>query len=238
MRAKDFSKWLRERQDPERAKGQARFFQAGPGGYAEHDRFLGVPVPEIRRGVRQFRGMAPKDAVGLVKSGWHEERLAGLLSWVDAYSRAKSESVQSEIAALYLEHKEHVNNWDLVDSSAHFILGPWWEHHPDEATFWTLAKSEVVWDRRIAVMSTFHAIRHGRPDACLEVCANLLTDPHDLIHKATGWMLREAGNRNTRILRDFLEKYASRMPRTMLRYAIEKLALEERKDWLQRSKNQ
>ena len=236
MRAKDFSKWLRERQDPERAKGQARFFQAGPGGYAEHDRFLGIPVPEIRRGVRQFRRMTPKDAVRLVESDWHEERLAGLLSWVDAYSRAKSETFQAEIAALYLQHKEHVNNWDLVDSSAHLILGPWWEKHPDPDTFWTLARSGRVWDRRIAVMSTFHEIRNGHMSPCVEVCEALLTDDHDLIHKATGWMLREAGNRNKGVLLEFLERYAARMPRTMLRYAIEKLEDSERKFWMGRAK--
>lgn len=236
MSAKNFSKWLLARQDPERALGQARFFQVRPGGYAEHDRFLGIPVPEIRRGMRQFRDMAPRDALALVESTWHEERLAGLLCWVDAYSRAKSDSVREEIVDLYLEHRARVDNWDLVDSSAHLILGPWWEAHPDSVAFWNLAKSPSLWDRRIAVMSTFHAIRHGRTDACLEICTFLLDDPHDLIHKATGWMLREAGKRDVSSLRRFLQEHATKMPRTMLRYAIEKLVLQERKDWMERSK--
>jgi len=234
MSAKEFSLWLRERQDPERAAGQARFFKVATGGYAEHDHFLGISVPEVRKGVRLFRGLSSTDALRLVTSKWHEERLAGLLCWVDAFSRSKSESVQREIATLYLAHKEHVDNWDLVDSSAHFLVGPWWESHPDPDTFWRLAASEVVWDRRIAVMSTFHGIRHGRPDACIGVCESLLEDRHDLIHKATGWMLREAGNRDKDVLRGFLRLHARRMPRTMLRYSIEKLSPDERQEWMRK----
>lgn len=232
MSAENFSRWLRERRDPQRAVGQARFFKVAPGGYAEHDHFLGITVPEIRFGVRMFRGGSPTDALKLVTSKWHEERLGGLLIWVDGYAKAESDTVRQEIVELYLRHKAHVDNWDLVDSSAHLILGPWWETHPALDVFWSLVASPVVWDRRIAVMSTFHGIRHGRPHACLEVARTLLTDGHDLIHKATGWMLREAGKREERVLRDFLQEHARNMPRTMLRYAIEKLTPEERRRWM------
>lgn len=237
MSARELSNWLQDRRDPVRAVGQARFFQVVPGGYAEHDRFLGLSVPTVREGVRLFRGMPPRDAARLVRSDWHEERLAGLLCWVDAFGRSRSESLRGEIADLYLEHKGHVDNWDLVDSSAHFIVGPWWEEHPAEEIFAELVGSPVVWDRRIAVLSTFHGIRQGRADACVDVCRALLGDPHDLIHKATGWMLREAGKRDPEILRSFLARHAARMPRTMLRYAIEKLPPSERRKWMDAKNN-
>jgi len=234
MSANELSQWLRERRDQQRAVGQARFFQVFPGGYAEHDRFLGIPVPTVREGVRMFRGIPPTEAVELVVSQWHEERLAGLLSWVDAFARTKTNSVRLEIADLYLRHKAHIDNWDLVDSSAHFILGPWWEEHPDPSTFWKLATSDVLWERRIAVISTFHAIRNRRPEACVDICEALLTDKHDLIHKATGWMLREAGKRDPEVLHEFLRLHAHEMPRTMLRYSIEKLPREDRLEWMRR----
>ena len=232
MKAREFSKWLRERRDPQKAIGQARFFQVLPGGYAENDQFMGLTVPTIREGVKLFRGIAPQEAVELVVSPWHEERLAGLLVWVDGFARARSDSTRGEIADLYLEHKAHVNNWDLVDSSAHFIVGPWWESHPAPKVFAKLVASPVLWDRRIAVISTFHGIRNGRPSDCWEVCEALLNDPHDLIHKATGWMLREAGKRDLDLLREFLRLHSHRMPRTMLRYSLEKLDAVERREWM------
>lgn len=236
MPAKEFAKWLCDRQDPKRAKQTSRFFQVLPGGYAEHDRFLGIAVPVVREGVKAFRGLSPAQATELVRSSWHEIRMAGLLSWVDTYARCKSEPLQGEIAKLYLENRGHIDNWDLVDCSAHLILGPWWENHPDPTTFWSLVESPVVWDRRIAVLSTFHGIRNGQSQACLDVCEALLGDRHDLIHKATGWMLREAGKRDLEILREFLRLHVHRMPRTMLRYAIEKLTSTERAEWMEAKK--
>ncbi|HNY32374.1 MAG TPA: DNA alkylation repair protein [Fibrobacteria bacterium] len=234
MHVQEFSRWLQEQADPPRAEQVQRFFQVFPGGYAEHDHFLGVAVPRIREGVRRFRGVSATEAAKLVTSPWHEERMAGLLTWVDLYSRSRSESAQGEIAELYLDHRQHIDNWDLVDCSSHLILGPWWEGHPDPHTFTTLLESSVVWDRRIAVLSTFHGIRNGRHGDCLDVCRRLLTDRHDLIHKATGWMLREAGKRDIAFLRSFLDAHAPRMPRTMLRYSIEKLPEDERRKWLAR----
>ncbi len=232
MTAHEFSKWLHERRDPARAVLVSRFFQVFPGGYAEHDQFLGIAVPMVREGVKKFRGIPPEQAVVLVRSPWHEERLAGLLSWTDTFARNPVESTQREIARLYLTHRGSIDNWDLVDSSSHLILGPWWETHPDPEMFWSLANSSVVWERRIAVLSTFHGIRNGRANSCWEICEKLLDDKHDLIHKATGWMLREAGKRDMEMLREFLHLHAHHMPRTMLRYAIEKLDLEERREWM------
>lgn len=232
MLALEFSRWLRDQAEPARAEQVQRFFQVFPGGYAEHDRFLGVAIPRIREGVRLFRGITASEATSLVSSPWHEERMAGLLTWADIFSRTRSDSDREAIVQLYLAHKHHVDNWDLVDCSSHLILGPWWEIHPDPRTFATLVQSPRLWDRRIAVLSTFHGIRNGRPKECWEVCEMLLTDRHDLIHKATGWMLREAGKRDLPLLRAFLEAHAHRMPRTMLRYSIEKMAPEERRKWL------
>ncbi|MBK8801732.1 MAG: DNA alkylation repair protein [Fibrobacteres bacterium] len=232
MKANDFSQWLHRQRNPDRALEVARFFQVFPGGYAEHDRFLGIAVPKLREGVRLFRGILPLEVVELVKSPWHEERMAGLLCWVDAFARSRCEATQREIVALYLRHRDHIDNWDLVDCSSHLILGPWWEKFPDPQTFRMLVASSVVWDRRIAVLSTFHGIRHGAPRACLDVCEALLGDRHDLIHKATGWMLREAGKRDVGVLQEFLERHATRMPRTMLRYSIEKFPEDERRKWL------
>lgn len=234
MKAEDFSHWLLGQHNPERAGQVERFFQVFPGGYAEYDRFLGIPVPKLREGVRRFRGIPPDDIVSMVRSPWHEVRMAGLLSWTDTFSRCRSQPIQGEIAALYLSHRNHIDNWDLVDCSSHLILGPWWESHPDPQIFRMLVESSVVWDRRIAVLSTYHGIRNGRPRDCLEVCLALLADRHDLIHKATGWMLREAGKRDLSLLRGFLEAHADRMPRTMLRYSIERLPPEERLSWMQR----
>lgn len=232
MHDTNFSRWLRSRRNPERASQVERFFQVRPGGYAEHDRFLGVAVPTIREGVRKFRGITPTDALALVRSPWHEERMAGLLCWVDAFSRSETEATRGEIVDLYLGHRAHIDNWDLVDCSSHLIVGPWWELHPDPKMLRELVSSSNVWDRRIAVLSTFHGIRNGSPRACWQVCESLLGDRHDLIHKATGWMLREAGKRDLNVLHDFLERHCLQMPRTMLRYSIEKLPEKERRKWL------
>ncbi|MBK9578632.1 MAG: DNA alkylation repair protein [Fibrobacterota bacterium] len=232
MKATEFSRWLHRQRNPERAAQVERFFQVFPGGYAEHDRFLGIAVPKLREGVKLFRGIQPAEIVDLVRSPWHEERMVGLLCWVDAFSRSQSEATRQEIVELYLTHRGHIDNWDLVDCSSHLILGPWWETHPNPELFQALVESSIVWDRRIAVLSTYHGIRHGQPRACWHVCESLLNDRHDLIHKATGWMLREAGKRDLDVLHDFLHRHCLRMPRTMLRYSIEKLPEEERRKWL------
>lgn len=206
------------------------FFKTGPGEYGEGDQFIGVRVPAVRRLVREFRGLALADTCKLLHSPIHEERLLALLMLVDVYDRG-NESERAAIFRLYLDNTAHINNWDLVDGSAPGIVGRHLEARPRKLLF-ELARSPDVWKRRIAVLSAFRFIRRNEFAEILRLAEMLLQDRHDLIHKAVGWMLREAGKRDVAILRGFLEKHAARMPRAMLRYAIEKLPAAERRQWL------
>jgi 3-methyladenine DNA glycosylase AlkD len=207
-----------------------RFFKTGPGQYGEGDQFIGVRVPVLRRLVREFHGLTLADTGKLLHSPIHEERLLALLILVEAYERG-NESERAAIYQLYLSNAAYINNWDLVDCSAPGIVGRHLETHPRKVLF-ELGGSSDLWERRIAVLSTFHFIRRNEFAEILRLAKKLLLDRQDLIHKAVGWMLREAGKRNVTILRGFLEKYATQMPRTMLRYAIEKLPVAERRRWL------
>ena len=207
-----------------------RFFKTGPGEYGEGDRFIGVRVPVLRRLVREFRGLAMADARQLLHSPIHEERLLALLILVDAYDRG-SESERAAIFRLYRDNTACINNWDLVDGSAPGIVGRHLEARPRKVLF-ELANSSNLWERRIAVLAAFWFIRRNEFDEILRLAEMRLRDRHDLIHKAVGWMLREAGKRAATVLRGFLERHAARMPRTMLRYAIEKLPVAERRRWL------
>jgi 3-methyladenine DNA glycosylase AlkD len=207
-----------------------RFFRTGPGEYGEGDQFIGVRVPALRRLVREFRGLTMADARQLLHSPIHEERLLALLILVDAYDRG-SELERSAIFRLYLDNTACINNWDLVDGSAPGIVGRHLETRPRKVLF-ELANSSDLWERRIAVLTAFWFIRRNEFDEILRLAEMLLRDRHDLIHKAVGWMLREAGKRDVTVLRGFLEQHAARMPRTMLRYAIEKLPVAERRCWL------
>ena len=206
------------------------FFKTGPGEYGAGDHFIGVRVPAVRRLVREFRGLALADACKLLHSPIHEERLLALLMLVDDYDRG-TESDRAAIFQLYLHNTAHINNWDLVDGSAPGIVGRHLEERPRKILF-ELARSPDIWKRRIAVLAAFRFIRRKEFAEILRLAEMLLQDRHDLIHKAVGWMLREAGKRDVAILRGFLEKHAARMPRTMLRYAIEKLPAAERRRWL------
>jgi len=171
--------------------------------------------------------------LALLKSPWHEERLFAVLSLVDRFGRGDA-SRKREIFDLYLQHAEYVNNWDLVDSSAHLIVGPWLEFR-SRRRLRALARSDNLWRRRIAIMSTYHFIRQNDYDDTLAIARILLDDPHDLIHKAVGWMLREVGNRDKDVEVDYLKTCYTQMPRTMLRYAIEKFPKAERQAWLKGS---
>ena len=206
------------------------FFRTGPGEYGEGDQFIGVRVPVLRRLVRECRGLAMADARQLLHSPIHEERLLALLILVDAYDRG-SETERAAIFRLYLDNTAYINNWDLVDGSAPGIVGRHLESRPRKVLF-ELANSSDLWEHRIAVLAAFWFIRRNEFDELLRLAEMLLRDRHDLIHKAVGWMLREAGKRDVTILRGFLEQHAARMPRTMLRYAIEKLPVAERRRWL------
>lgn len=219
--AKDVGQALRFRGSPVKARKLSRFFKSAPGEYGEGDRFLGVTVPEQRCLSRQFSSLSLGEVDRLLRSPWHEERLTGLLILINQHERA-SRVLQKRIFRFFLDHRKFVNNWDLVDLSASILLGPHVDpRKPDLLKRW--AGSPVVWERRMAVVATFHFIKEGDPCPTLVVAKRLLGDSHDLIHKAVGWMLREVGKRcSLRVERAFLDQHAAHMPRTMLRYAIER----------------
>lgn len=216
--------------DPADAANLARYFQTGPGGYAEGDRFRGIRVPALRRLAKQARGLDLPDVTRLLTSAYHEDRLLALLILVEQYRRGDA-TQRAAIYRLYLSHTASINNWDLVDSSAGQIVGA--HLYPDLLpTLEPLAASESLWERRIAIMATSYAIQQGRFDATLALAARLRDDPHDLIHKAVGWMLREVGNRDRAVEEAFLQAHYRHMPRTMLRYAIEKFPEARRQAYL------
>jgi 3-methyladenine DNA glycosylase AlkD len=224
--------------DPERAVGMARFFKTGPGEYGEGDVFAGVTVPAVRRVLRGHRDLPLGEVTALLADEVHEHRLAAVLLLAGRYARSERRGAVDDCAAVvdaYLDNTSRINNWDLVDASAELVVGPWWRRQgpAGRRERLRLVRSESLWERRIAVLSTFHDIKAGDSGPALEVCALLLDDREDLIHKATGWMLREVGKRVDRAdLVAFLDEHADRMPRTMLRYAIEHLDPEVRAHYL------
>ncbi|MBL1075553.1 DNA alkylation repair protein [Nocardia sp. 2] len=212
-----------------------RFFKTGPGEYGEGDVFIGVRVPATRKVAKQFGGLALSEIDKLLDSAVHEHRLAGLVilnARMAKASRARGgdAALQEEIVRLYLAAVERgrVNNWDLVDTSAEFIFGPWYYERPRDFIF-ELAQRDSLWERRVAVLTTFHFIKQGDASTTLELCERLLDDRRDLIQKAVGWMLREIGKRvDAALLTGFLEAHAAAMGRTALSYATEHLTPEER----------
>jgi 3-methyladenine DNA glycosylase AlkD len=217
--------------DPQRAKGVAAFFKTGPGQYGEGDVFLGISVPQQRSVARAHRTLSLKQLAALLKSKIHEERLTALLILVAQYERG-DEAAKGACFDFYLAHLGRVNNWDLVDASAYQIVGAHLLER-DRKLLHRLAKSEVMWERRVAIVSTYAFIRAGEATTPFEIAQALLGDRHDLIHKAVGWMLREVGKRVSEdVLRAFLKANVSRLPRTTLRYAIERFPITERKAWL------
>jgi 3-methyladenine DNA glycosylase AlkD len=231
------SKELKERfqllADPARANDMRRFFKTGPGEYGEGDRFIGLSQPQIRAVVRECRNMPLNEALELVKSPVHEERMAGLLIMVELFKKAKKdEKEQKRIVDAYLKHLKYVNNWDLVDLSCPRIYGEWLLTR-DRAPLYRMITSGDLWTRRVALLATFTFIYNGESKDALQLARMVLEDKEDLIHKASGWMLREVGKRiSLADLRGFLKDHHKVMPRTMLRYAIEKLSPSERKRWM------
>ena len=212
---------------PAHAETAQWFFKTGPGAYGEGDRFLGIRVPVLRALVREYAAMPLPAVSRLLQSRWHEERLLAVLMLVRLYDRGSAEA-RAAIFSLYLDSLRWINNWDIVDASAPHIVG---RHLAGRgrATLMRLARSGHLWSRRVAVVATQHDIRKGDFGDILALAPLLLTDEHDLIHKAIGWMLREVGDRDRAVLEEFLAEHASKMPRTMLRYAIEKLPPSHRK---------
>lgn len=212
--------------EPDRVETLQRFFKTGPGEYAEGDVFIGVRVPAARRVARNHRELPLPLVVELLAAEVHEERLVALVIMVERFRRRPEE--RDAIHAAYLDGIDHVDNWDLVDVSAPTIVGEYLVEGR-RAELDALVASESVWQRRIAVLATLAFIRRGEIQPTFELAERLLTDEHDLIHKAVGWMLREAGKRDQRALVEFVEGHAAEMPRTMLRYAIERLPEGERR---------
>ena len=229
---KQIMKKLRELSDSDIAAHSQRFFKTGKGEYGEGDRFLGIRVPTIRKCVKEYREISLEDTLRLLKSSFHEARLLALLILVAKYSSTNIRTEKEAIYGFYLSHTIFINNWDLVDCSAEHIIGA---HlfFKDRKPIYRLIGSKSLWDRRIGVMSTFHFIKREDFSDTLTIAEMLLYDKEDLIHKAVGWMLRETGKRNRNVEERFLAKYYKEMPRTMLRYAIEKLPESERLAYLQ-----
>lgn len=221
---------LRALGNAEIAAHSGRFFKTGKGEYGEADRFLGVRVPLIRKLVKRHRDATLRTLVSILQSAWHEERLFAVLSLAERFSSA-DEDTRLAVFNAYVENLHCINNWDLVDGSAHLIVGPWLETRSRKPIY-RLAQSEQLWERRVAIMSTFHFIRIGQFSDTLALAEILLHDDQDLIHKAVGWMLRETGNRDMAVEEQFLKKHYREMPRTMLRYAIEKFPESKRKAYL------
>lgn len=210
--------------------GAARFFKTGKGEYSEQDLFLGVRMPALRLLAKDHTVLSLVQTETLLASEFHEARLLALLILVNKFNAGDNRE-KNRVARSYLRNCGHVNNWDLVDCSAHLILGPWLEHR-DRKKLDVLARSSSLWERRMAMIATLHFIRKGDFDDALRIAAILVDDGEDLIHKAVGWMLREIGNRNKEVEEIFLQKHYHTMPRTMLRYAIEKFPETRRQAYL------
>ena len=221
---------LRSIANPEIAISSQRFFKTAPGQYGEGDIFLGIKVPVLRAALKEFRGTPLKTISALLKSKFHEERLFALLLLIDFYKRGNDADRQSAYE-LYLSHTSNINNWDLVDVSAPHIVGHFLANRSRQPLY-QLVKSDSLWERRIAIIATFDFIRHNDFSDTLLISSQLISDRHDLIHKAVGWMLREVGKRDLKTAEAFLQDNYRKMPRTMLRYAIERLHETRRTQYL------
>ena len=224
--------------DPSQVPGLSRFFKTGPGQYGEGDKFLGIKVPVTREVVKNcWKSVSFDDLEECIASEYHEVRLAALLTLVEIFKHAKKPSsliagltrdLQAQCIDFYLSHTQHINNWDLVDLSCYPLLGVWLLDK-DRSLLYDLARNgKTIWEQRIGIVSTMTFIRHGQLDDTFAIADILLHHPHDLIHKAVGWLLREAGKRNKEALKEYLLPRYQVMPRTMLRYAIEKFPESER----------
>ncbi len=227
---------LRKFATQSRAEVQQRFFKTGPGEYGHGDIFIGVTVPDTRAVCKKFSNIELSEIEKILKSEIHEDRLLGLLFVVQKYQKARAQSEKLKILNFYLKNKDRINNWDLVDVTVHKIVGEFALEFDQQKIIQKLSKSKRHWDKRMAVISTYAFIRKGKVNLTYSLAEKFLNETEDLMHKATGWMLREAGKKNPNRLRDFLKKHGKKMPRTMLRYSIEKFSEAERKKILTETK--
>jgi 3-methyladenine DNA glycosylase AlkD len=230
MGVEEIRKRLRDLGDPEKAQLLQKFFKTGPGEYGEGDVFLGIVIPQLRKLSKEYQGITLKEVEQLLKSPIHDERMLSLLILVSKYSRG-DHAEKKKIYELYLKNIHYVNNWDLVDGSAQYIVGPFLVDKSKKPLY-LLANSKNLWERRIAIMSTFHFIKHDLFTETLKLSELLLSDREDLIQKAVGWMLREVGKRHMATEEAFLKEHYKVMPRTMLRYAIERFPESKRQRYL------
>jgi len=233
LKARDVQKRLKKLGNPEHAAISQRFFKTGPGEYGQGDIFIGIRVPVLRKLVKEFKDLPASEVEILLRSPIHEERLLAILLFVRIFKNG-DDDVKKDTYDLYLKSTEFINNWDLVDASAEHIVGAYLLDK-NKAPLYRLAQSKALWERRIAIISTFYFIRRHEFSETLKISNMLLADRHDLIHKATGWMLREIGNRDLKIEEKYLKALYKKMPRTMLRYAIEKFPEEKRQRYLKGS---
>ena len=251
LTAADIQKKLESISNPEKAEHHQKYFKTGPGEYGEGDIFIGVAVPEMRKiSKKTYPEISMKEIERLLSSPIHEHRQTALFILVEKYAatsrKKQKENIQNNpseretIAQFYLKHLKYINNWDLVDSSASYILGAWLLESDRETlgkkTLYELSRSNNLWEQRVSVMTTHAYIKAGIYQPTLNLCEYFLPSKHDLMHKCTGWMLREIGKNDKTVLLDFLDKRAEMMPRTMLRYSIEKLEPAEKENYMKKGK--
>lgn len=225
---------LRKAANPEKIKIFMSFFKTGKGEYGEGDKFIGLSVPENLKIAKKFFNADLSIIDEMLKSEFHEFRLSGFLALVERFNKNKTQEEQKQIAEFYVTRGTFANNWDLVDLSAPYILGAHMLNNPNSALLDQLSFSDNLWLQRIAIVSTITLVRKNRFEDTLRLSERYLSHPHPLIHKATGWLLREIGKKDEKILLDFLENYTLQMPRTTLRYAIERLNPDLRQRFMQR----
>ncbi len=230
----ELKKELRNKADPKRAKVLQGFFKTGAGQYGDGDMFLGIIVPDLRKIAVKYKNLSFLEVTELLKSKIHEERLTALLILTHNFKES-GEQERKKIFNFYLKNTRFINNWDLVDLSADKIMGEYLSGKKDRKILYKLSKSKNLWERRIAIISTFNFIKNGEFKDTLKISRLLLNDDHDLIRKAVGWMLREAGKRSFEAEEKFLRKHYKKMPRIMLRYAIEKFPESKRRGYLKKT---
>jgi 3-methyladenine DNA glycosylase AlkD len=230
LKAREVQRRLKKLGDPEHAAVSQRFFKTGPGEYGEGDIFIGVRVPVLRKLAGKFKDLPISEIKILLHSPIHEERMLAILILVRQFKKG-DDKARKHIYELYLKSADFINNWDLVDVSAEHIVGAYLIDR-SRRPLYRLARSKNFWERRIAIMATFHFIKHHEFSETLKISQMLVADPHNLIHKATGWMLREIGKRELKTEEAFLKEHYQKMPRTMLRYAIEKFPESKRQVYL------